>query len=284
VSVGSQCALDADHGNNMFRSDTTLVNGVPWPVVRVGPGKVRLRMLFSTLTRSFKLRLKGAADSCSATKLIVIGTDTELLATPVPTKVLWANVAERYQVVIDFTGCEPGTEILMMNAGHGGLNNRDALNTNKVAKFVVDPEYGASAAALPCFLLDEADGRMRYEAIVPAQRALDIIQQQGLTQDEENTVTVTVPAIEQQVTESAPCGVRQLQICTPEQTARVRTHVFKRQNGKWKINGHSWDDGNVDETRRVIAAPEEGGLEVWHLVNGGGGWHHPCTCTSSTAG
>ena len=35
------------------------------------------------------------------------------------------------------------------------------------------------------------------------------------------------------------------------QCVTIRTMIFKRQNGWWVINGHTWEDGNVDQIGRV---------------------------------
>ncbi|KAH9214067.1 bilirubin oxidase precursor [Leptodontidium sp. 2 PMI_412] len=50
-------------------------------------------------------------------------------------------------------------------------------------------------------------------------------------------------------------------------------HVFnfESKNGAWKINGVTFDDIN----NRVIARPPRGAVELWKLVNNGGGWSHP---------
>lgn len=52
-----------------------------------------------------------------------------------------------------------------------------------------------------------------------------------------------------------------------------RRFVFGKSNGgDWTVNGHKWSDG---PTERVLAKPQRGAVEVWELVNGGGGWSHP---------
>lgn len=43
------------------------------------------------------------------------------------------------------------------------------------------------------------------------------------------------------------------------------------RNGEWKINGVTFDDIN----NRVLAKPPRGSVELWKLVNNGGGWAHP---------
>lgn len=52
--------------------------------------------------------------------------------------------------------------------------------------------------------------------------------------------------------------------------ATRRTFEFNRQEGAWAINGLLAGDLSVP-----IAQPQLGRPEIWHLVNGGGGWAHP---------
>ncbi|MGP1373487.1 MAG: multicopper oxidase family protein [Almyronema sp.] len=53
------------------------------------------------------------------------------------------------------------------------------------------------------------------------------------------------------------------------QVVRRREFVFERHNGLWAINGRFWGDGGVE------ANPDVGDVEIWRLVNNGGGWNHP---------
>jgi FtsP/CotA-like multicopper oxidase with cupredoxin domain len=50
---------------------------------------------------------------------------------------------------------------------------------------------------------------------------------------------------------------------------RTRTFRFGRNNGQWKINNKTWDKNRVD------ANPGLCDIEIWNLVNTGGGWVHP---------
>ncbi|KAK3372720.1 Cupredoxin [Podospora didyma] len=49
------------------------------------------------------------------------------------------------------------------------------------------------------------------------------------------------------------------------------TFDFERTNGEWRINGVGFND----VANRVLANVPRGTVEVWELVNGGGGWSHP---------
>ncbi|KAF2118161.1 oxidase cueO precursor [Lophiotrema nucula] len=57
----------------------------------------------------------------------------------------------------------------------------------------------------------------------------------------------------------------------PTKSGVDRTFKFERQGGEWKVNGVTFSDIN----NRIIAKPQRGQVEIWELVNGGGGWSHP---------
>lgn len=55
----------------------------------------------------------------------------------------------------------------------------------------------------------------------------------------------------------------------PSEAERTRRFEFERHGGEWTINDKVWDVNRID------AAPREGDVEIWELVNGSGGWIHP---------
>jgi spore coat protein A, manganese oxidase len=59
------------------------------------------------------------------------------------------------------------------------------------------------------------------------------------------------------------------------QAVRTRTLEFRRQNGQWTINGQTWADVVDSNFQQVLANPGLNDVEIWELVNKGGGWFHP---------
>lgn len=74
-------------------------------------------------------------------------------------------------------------------------------------------------------------------------------------------------------TSDLPATLREVPRAQTNKTIANPDHTFQfeRQNGEWRINGIGWD--MVDQ--RVLAKPPQGAVEIWELVNGGGGWSHP---------
>ena len=132
------CRVDYEIEGNMYKADVVTVNGVPWPKMTVFAGyKYRARVLGATITRAFRLLLSG--DNCA--RMLVVGSDTELLLNPVVVPHFDVNAGERYQVVFDFSSCvvpagKKSLKVRLRNA-HDFLNNEDYLHTDKVMLFVV---------------------------------------------------------------------------------------------------------------------------------------------------
>jgi FtsP/CotA-like multicopper oxidase with cupredoxin domain len=109
-SFNADGSLRYDTGKHMgFQGDVMLVNGVPWPRLEVSTRKYCLRMLNGSNARLFQLALSNG------NPLILIGTDGGLLAEAVPLKIVPLSMAERAGVVVDFSGCDPGTKVFLMN-------------------------------------------------------------------------------------------------------------------------------------------------------------------------
>lgn len=66
-----------------------------------------------------------------------------------------------------------------------------------------------------------------------------------------------------------PDTLRFVQPIPVSSALRTRTFRFDRNNGMWKINNLGWDKNRID------ANPGFGDVEIWNLVNPGGGWIHP---------
>lgn len=120
-----------------FFGDFILVNGKVWPFTSVDRGKYRFRLLNGSGSRTYTLALSNAAT------LWQIGTDSSLLAAPVPLTTLTLQPGERADVIIDFAPYAPGTEIVLTNAAPspfpGGGMGPDIPN---VMKFIVGVAQG----------------------------------------------------------------------------------------------------------------------------------------------
>ncbi|KEF40645.1 MAG: bilirubin oxidase [Cyanobium sp. CACIAM 14] len=135
--------LDGDgqllFNDNLQRSlygDVMLVNGVPWPRLQVRDRKYRLRILNGGTSRVLQLGAQADIDGRPMPlPLVVVASDSGLLSLPVPTRFLRMGVAERYEVIIDFTGLA-GREVFLINPIQA-VNRDTDLRTTAVLCFDV---------------------------------------------------------------------------------------------------------------------------------------------------
>jgi spore coat protein A, manganese oxidase len=102
---------------NLF-GDVMLINGVPLPRMEVANRKYRFRILNAAATRHYVLALSQKADILTpGEKLVVIGSDAGLLSAPVelvtPEQGLPVAIAERYDVIIDFSQYPVGSQVYL---------------------------------------------------------------------------------------------------------------------------------------------------------------------------
>ncbi|CUS08786.1 unnamed protein product [Tuber aestivum] len=94
--------------------DTFSVNGQILPHLVVEPRKYRFRVLNAAASRTFNITLQ-AAESQTNKKFHVIGSDAGLMSNPVETESLVTAMAERWEVVIDFSDVA-GQNVTMFHA------------------------------------------------------------------------------------------------------------------------------------------------------------------------
>ena len=100
------------------KSGTMLVNGAPWPRLDVSTRKYRFRLVNGSNATPLRLALS------SGDPLIQIATDGGLLPTPVVCGQIPLAMAERVEVILDFSQHSVGTNIVLQN-----LNTRGATGS-----------------------------------------------------------------------------------------------------------------------------------------------------------
>src|SRR3712207_2479459 len=117
-----------DDGESGLYGDVILVNGVPWPNMKVEPRSYRFRVLNGSLARGYKLRLSNGKP------FTVIATDGGFVHEPQTVTSFTIGMAERIEIVIDFASMK-GTKVQLLNSGV--KNARDFDHTGKVMQFEV---------------------------------------------------------------------------------------------------------------------------------------------------
>jgi len=82
--------------------DVIEVNGQPWPFLSLEPRTYRFRILNTALSRTFIL---GILDDTSGTNVPfqVVASDSGFMSSPVTTTELVVAMAERWEVIVDFS-------------------------------------------------------------------------------------------------------------------------------------------------------------------------------------
>jgi FtsP/CotA-like multicopper oxidase with cupredoxin domain len=141
--------------NPEFFGNTMVVNGNTWPYLNVEPRKYRLRFLNGCDSRFLILKFAVPDKKLQFTQ---IGTEGGFLPAPVVLNQLLLGLAERADVIVDFSKFTPGTVINLLNIGpdspFGGLpipTNlvSDPATTGQVMQFRIVAPTAADASAVP---------------------------------------------------------------------------------------------------------------------------------------
>ncbi|GAA2720386.1 multicopper oxidase family protein [Cellulomonas aerilata] len=118
-----------DNSHSGLWGDVILVNGKPWPTMKVKPAIYRFRVLNASIARSFRFRLSNGAP------MHMVATDGGLMPRTQSVVEYKHAGAERYEFLVDFRSYAPGTLINLTNLSNA--NNVDYDHTNKVMRFEV---------------------------------------------------------------------------------------------------------------------------------------------------
>ena len=129
-----------DKGHDSLWGNVNVVNGKAFPYMDVDRTSYRFRMLVASVSRSYNFALSNGQ------AITVIGSDAGLLPSPVPVKSYRHGMAERYDVVIDFSKLAVGTKVTLLNTTTDG-------DMRQVMQFVVGSK-AVTSKPLPAKLND----------------------------------------------------------------------------------------------------------------------------------
>ncbi|OAL50901.1 Cupredoxin [Pyrenochaeta sp. DS3sAY3a] len=133
--------------------DVIHVNGQPWPFFNVQPRKYRFRILNAAVSRNFDLFFVKSTATSTKLPFKVIASDAGLLSAPVQVQHVITAVAERWEIVFDFSAYAGQTILLRNNQDAGGIGTDDEYdNTDKVMKFVVSAQPVTDTSTVPATL------------------------------------------------------------------------------------------------------------------------------------
>lgn len=126
-----------DNSHSGLWGDVILVNGKPWPAMKVQKRVYRFRVLNASISRSLRPTLS------TGEPIVVVATDGGLMPTAQSVASWRHGGAERYEVLIDFRKYKTGQRVELRNLSN--KNNVDYDHTNKIMAFdVVDTAVDTS--------------------------------------------------------------------------------------------------------------------------------------------
>lgn len=233
--------------------DKFLVNGTVQPFFQVEPRRYRFRLLDTGPSRFYEFFLTDLNNLSATNAYWLIGSDGNLLPTPVQIQSVRIGPAERVDVIIDFSKFAGKTIYLE--------NRLNQLNGQGPA--AVDSQVAAqNSSTTECSLVLNSN----QPAILPAGAGNLILQFQvsGTPVTDHSVDPATKPTFYQLPSTNVEPRI-------------VRTFKFDRLNGQWSINGQFMDCGigpsGFSETFRF--AVQQNSVEEWLLTNLTGDWTHP---------
>jgi spore coat protein A, manganese oxidase len=134
-----------------FFGDTALVNGKVFPYLEVEPRKYRFRMLNACNARFLHMTLVNSRDAHQTLTFHQIGADQGFLPRPVELPDLLMAPAERYDLVIDFTG-QSGKTFNLLNDAPAPYPGGGAADLPKIMQFRVSLPLSHADQPLPATL------------------------------------------------------------------------------------------------------------------------------------
>lgn len=163
--------IDRNDNSGVY-GDVITVNGRPWPVMKVKRRKYRFRILNASPSRSYKWSLD------SGQSMQVIATDAGLMPAPRSVTSFRHGVAERYEVVIDFSKYKPGRRVVLRNTSP--KNNIDFVNVDKVMAFdVVGDSFDKTNNSVPAVLNPNHPAMLVKESDAIQTRRFDFVREHG---------------------------------------------------------------------------------------------------------
>ena len=249
-----------------FLGDVPLVNFAYAPFMNVLPRKYRFRILNGSMSRFYQLAL--ARSNGTAVPFKFIQNDGNFVVNPITlTSLDHQGIAERYDIVVDFSAFSIGSRIKLVNRLKMRDDGRGPEETLSLAEALAGiPEDPVVGAIMEFRVVSEVPSVDVPGAI---NRATDPDPSQV-----PNVLTVQIPVV-------APVRTRLVEF------GRSGGGDSRQPNGEcipdcpefavfpWSIKVNGEDAHTMNANRISLLVPKPGEIEHWTYVNGGGGWDHP---------
>jgi spore coat protein A, manganese oxidase len=257
-----------DAGHTGLWGDVVLVNGVPWPNLKVKKRLYRFRVLNASISRGYRLQMSNS------TPLSVIGTDGGLMPQVQQTTQLRIGMAERYEIVIDFSKYTPGTKLQLLNLGVP--NSTDFDNTGKIMQFeVVNDAFDPKDNALPTGGLYSLNPNKEVwdlkETEIQGTTKIEVLRQNGEWKIQ-STSTSTASSSGSGGSGSSGSGSSG---SGKGGSGSGSSGSGSSGSGNGTTKLMTWEDIIASNYKETVANPASGDVQIWEITNKSGGWFHP---------
>jgi spore coat protein A, manganese oxidase len=257
-----------DAGHTGLWGDVVLVNGVPWPNLKVKKRLYRFRVLNASISRGYRLQMSNS------TPMSVIGTDGGLMPQVQQTTQLRIGMAERYEIVIDFSKYTPGTKLQLLNLGVP--NSTDFDNTGKIMQFeVVNDAFDPKDNALPTGGLYSLNPNKEVwdlkETEIQGTTKIEVLRQNGEWKIQ-STSTTTASKSGSGGSGSSGSGSSG---SGKGGSGSGSSGSGSSGSGNGTTKLMTWEDIIASNYKETVANPASGDVQIWEITNKSGGWFHP---------
>lgn len=249
-----------------FLGDIPLVNFAYAPYFEVLPRKYRFRILNASMSRFYKFAF--ARQNGSAVPFKFIANDGNLVVNPIPLTALdTQGLAERYDIVIDFSEFTPGAKVRMVNRlemREDGRGPKDVLSMGEALQGDDDdPVIGAMMEFRVVSQVESVDvpGYIHHAGTPDISQVPNILTEQ---------IPVVAP-VRQRVVEFGRSGGGD----SRQPNGQCIPDCPEGMPFPWSIKINGEDAHTMNANRISLLVPRPGEIEHWTYVNGGGGWDHP---------
>ena len=109
-----------DNGHDSLWGNVVLVNGRAWPKLTVDRTRYRFRVLVADLSRGYNFQLSAGDKGSPAPTVTAIATEAGLLTDTAVVSSWRQGMAERYELVFDFSGAKAGEKFTLKNLAADG--------------------------------------------------------------------------------------------------------------------------------------------------------------------
>jgi FtsP/CotA-like multicopper oxidase with cupredoxin domain len=261
-----------------FLGDQMTINFCWKPFLQVYARKYRFRILNASVSRFFVFALSDSST------MVYIANDGNLLPQSVPTTQLdQLGIAERYDIIIDFSRYVAGTTLYLVNLQEqtDGKNPGQILSVSQAMQG--DPNDPAVGPCLQFRVIGappQQDQSVIPATLIPNPTLPTATNTRTFTFDRHGQITTNDPVTTYTgngqgssdwgiATQNGGTNTSR-QGSDSDSTNRHDSYSFGLGNGNNDANATLLADFG-----RITSAPTYGTTEVWTLVNAGRGWDHP---------